>query len=168
MFLRGEIPWTEEPAATVCGVPKSRTRPLNKAKGKLFLSLSLSLLLFSCLYIFNFHLGLSGFLYLYFFFLFSEYPCFHSFIHFLCLPPFQWLTVSTHCFYSFISPLLHLTCFSELFPYVSTHSVSVFPGCLLNGSWGIPSLYWLGDPQRAHALVGVASPEEGCIFGLTL
>ena len=54
-------------------------------------------LLFSCLYIFNFHLGLSGFLYL-FFFLFPEYAFFHSVLHFLSLPAFQWLTVSTHCF----------------------------------------------------------------------
>ena len=54
-------------------------------------------LLFSCLYIFNFHLGLSGFLYL-FFSLFPEYAFFHSVLHFLSLPAFQWLTVSTHCF----------------------------------------------------------------------
>ena len=35
-ILAWRIPWTEEPGATVHGVPKSRTCQLNKAKRKLF------------------------------------------------------------------------------------------------------------------------------------
>lgn len=111
--------------------PSASNSSLARLREALF-SLSVSLLLFSCLYIFNFHWGLSGLLYL-FLFLFSILPIFSfilSFIHFLRLPPLQWLAVSTIRFCSFTSLLLCLICFSQLFLHLSTHSVSMFPGCL--------------------------------------
>ena len=140
--LAGEIPWTEEPGATVCGVPKSRTRPLNKAKGKLFLSLSLSLLLFSCLYIFNFHLGLSGFIYLYFFFPFFRISLF-SFIHSLSLSPsisvayslyslflFFYISLTPPHLFLWIIPLC-VHSFSQRVPWVPAE----WKPCV---GWGIP------------------------------
>ena len=119
---------------------------LNKAKGKLF-SLSVSPLLFSCLYIFNFHLGLSGFLYLFFPCFFQNIPFFiHSFIssvslHFSGLQSL--LTVSVLLYFPYSTSLISLN-YSFMCPLMQ--SLSMFPGCLLNGS---PVLAG-GIPKEPH------------------
>ena len=161
--LAGEIPWTEEPGATVRGVPKSRTWPLNKAKGKLFsLSVSLCFCFPASISLTSIWVFLGFFTFIFFSFFQNIPVLIHSFtfsvsLHFSGLQSLLIVSILLYLPYSTSPVSLN---YSLMCPLIQS-------ACSLGACW-MEALCWLGDPQRAHALVGVASPEEGCTFRLTL